>query len=141
VTVNTSLEGAYGNLGRLTIVLQRYMYKNIFLGRYLFMKCYVCPIIFRKKVHIILLLKMKNFCAPFLFSCSMLCFNFSLTPFALNLRSFFCPFSFIQKVVCSVQQQQQQLSLVSQTSWGRLEMKPTENKNKKHKKGTSQRKS
>jgi hypothetical protein len=39
------------------------------------------------------------------------------------------------------QQQQQQLSLLSQASWGRLEMKPTENKNKKHKKGTSQRKS
>jgi hypothetical protein len=38
------------------------------------------------------------------------------------------------------QQQQQQLSLLSQASWGRLEMKPTENKNKKHKKGTSQRK-
>jgi hypothetical protein len=35
----------------------------------------------------------------------------------------------------------QQLSLLSQASWGRLEMKPTENKNKKHKKGTSQRKS
>jgi hypothetical protein len=33
--------------------------------------------------------------------------------------------------------QQQQLSLLSQASWGRLEMKPTENKNKKHKKGTS----
>jgi hypothetical protein len=29
--------------------------------------------------------------------------------------------------------QQQQLSLLFQTSWGRLEMKPTENKNKKHK--------
>jgi hypothetical protein len=41
----------------------------------------------------------------------------------------------------SKQQQQQQLSLLSQASWGRLEMKPTENKNKKHKKGTSQRKS
>jgi hypothetical protein len=36
---------------------------------------------------------------------------------------------------------QQQLSLLSQASWGRLEMKPTEIKNKKHKKGTSQRKS
>jgi hypothetical protein len=35
--------------------------------------------------------------------------------------------------------QQQQLSLLSQASWGRLEMKPTENKNKKHKKGTSQK--
>jgi hypothetical protein len=32
-----------------------------------------------------------------------------------------------------IQQQQQQLSLLSQASWGRLEMKPTENKNKKHK--------
>jgi hypothetical protein len=40
-----------------------------------------------------------------------------------------------------IQQQQQQLSLLFQTSWGRLEMKLTENKNKKHKKGTSQRKS
>jgi hypothetical protein len=39
------------------------------------------------------------------------------------------------------QQQQQQLSLLSQASWDRLEMKPTENKNKKHKKRTSQRKS
>jgi hypothetical protein len=39
------------------------------------------------------------------------------------------------------QQQQQQFSLLSQASWGRLEMKPTENKNKKHKKGTGQRKS
>ncbi|PVH37699.1 hypothetical protein PAHAL_5G062500 [Panicum hallii] len=38
-------------------------------------------------------------------------------------------------------QQHQQLSLLSQASWGRLEMKPTENKNKKHKKGTRQRKS
>jgi hypothetical protein len=38
------------------------------------------------------------------------------------------------------QQQQQLLSLLSQASWGRLEMKPTESKNKKHKKGTSQRK-
>jgi hypothetical protein len=36
-------------------------------------------------------------------------------------------------------QQQQQLSLLSQASWGRLEMKPTENKNKKHKKSTSQK--
>jgi hypothetical protein len=35
--------------------------------------------------------------------------------------------------------QQQQLSLLSQASWGRLEMKPTENKNKKHKKSTSQK--
>ncbi|PVH63553.1 hypothetical protein PAHAL_2G054000 [Panicum hallii] len=52
-------------------------------------------------------------------------------------KTYYC----VTKVVCSVQQQQQQLSLVSQTSWGRLEMKPTENKNKKHKKGTSQRKS
>jgi transposase InsO family protein len=32
---------------------------------------------------------------------------------------------------------QQQLSLLSQASWGRLKMKPTENKNKKHKKGIS----
>jgi hypothetical protein len=39
------------------------------------------------------------------------------------------------------QQQQQQFSLLSQASWGRLEMKSTENKNKKHKKSTSQRKS
>jgi hypothetical protein len=35
----------------------------------------------------------------------------------------------------AIEQQQQQLSLLSQASWGRLEMKLTENKNKKHKNG------
>jgi hypothetical protein len=38
-----------------------------------------------------------------------------------------------------LQQQQQQLSLLSQASWGRLEMKPTENKNKKHKRAQAKR--
>jgi hypothetical protein len=33
VTVNTSLEDAYGNLGRLTIVLQRYVYTVFYSDR------------------------------------------------------------------------------------------------------------
>jgi len=52
VTVNTSLEDAYGNQGRLTIVLQRYVY-TVFTNRYFYSCNVMLPPLSEKKIHII----------------------------------------------------------------------------------------
>jgi hypothetical protein len=59
-----------------------------------------------------------------------------------TVRASHVPLSFLTLFLFWVQKttQQQQLSLLSQASWSRREMKPTENKNKKHKKRTNQKK-
>jgi hypothetical protein len=58
-----------------------------------------------------------------------------------GLSSILAAWQPFQQTSLRPQIQQQQFSLLSKVSWGRLEMKSTESKNKKHKKGTSQRKS
>ena len=74
MTVNTSLEDAYGNRGRLTIVLQRCVH-TVFINRYFYSCNVMLPPLSEKDSYNFITDKDEAFC-PLTFSCSMVMLYF-----------------------------------------------------------------